>query len=548
MRIILILLSILLASASAFAHEVSSDDGGRACGTARIFENIHKMKGKAAKTTFAKTTNCDPEKYYDKVDSKKTEHFQVFYTTEGPHATFKEFVDTLAYYLESAYTFHTKNLKMLPPKSDSKSYHYQQAVDSNKYAVEVLDIDLLRNGRNVFDAEACGGCYGLTYPISNSDAEKTQLFIDNDFKYTNATSPKEHMSGENNFCLYPKSNTSLVNKITGDIYSEKWNKAIRITAFHELYHACQLRYMDLTRYWTFWFEGSAAGVEKITSPEIKDYIGFISKIYNVQGIDLNSLYDNEPYGMSVLYLYLYNHIQKDFDHNIWENFKKIPADAFDKQLQKYLKAHKIDADSTFHDFTAKLVFSGDRSGAIPSKDWIDEHEKIWPSATMEEADQFSVDLPTFSYKYYWGGYPDISSFKGKASAAVFKDGKAEITPIKTTNEADFIYSNKKAADSIIWIFSHFAEDDYIKTIPTDPTLRAYPTPWRGEGPLCFTPLPRDKKFIEVRNRRGAIVMHIDYEGTTLCIEENELRGKIAPGVYWFRAGNKGKQEKFLIAY
>lgn len=548
MRAILILLSILLASASTFAHEVSSDDGSRTCGTARIFENIHKMKGKAAKTTFAKTTNCDPERYYDKVESKKTEHFQVFYTTEGPHATFEEFVDTLAYYLESAYTFHTKNLKMQPPKGDSKSYHYQQPVEGNRYAVEVLDIDLLRNGRTVFGAETCGGCYGLTYPINNSDAEMTQLFIDNDFKYTTASSRKEYMSGANSLCSYPKSEISLVNQLTGDYYSEKWNIAIRITAFHELYHACQLRYMDFSRYWTFWFEGSAAGVEKITSPEIKDYIGFISKIYNIQGIDLNTIYGNESYGMSVLYLYLYNHVQKDFDHSIWENFKKKPGDTFDKQLQKYLKVQKKDADSTFHDFTTKLAFAGNRSAAIPSKEWVDDHEESWPTVNMDEMEKFTVNLQKFSFKYYWGGYPDISNYKGMASAAVFKDGKAEITPITTTNKADYIYSNQKSADSIIWIFSRFTEDEYIKTLPTDPTLRAYPTPWRGEGPLCFTPLPRDKKFIEVRNRRGAIVLHADYEGTTLCIEENELRGKIAPGVYWFRAGNKGKQEKFLIAY
>lgn len=547
MRLILIFISILLASVITFAHDTANDEG-RTCGTARILENIHKMRGKAAKMSFAKTTNCSAESYYDKVENKKTEHFQIFYTKEGPHATSEKFADTLANYLEKAYTFNTKNLKMLPPKGANKSYHYQQDVDSNLYAVEILDMDLLRNGNYIFGAEACGGCYGLTYPVSNQDVEQTQLFIDNDFIYSNGLSKTEYMSGEKSQCSYPKSNTPQINHVTGENYSENWNKAIRITAFHELYHASQLRYMSTNQYWTFWFEGSASGVEKITTPESKDYLGFISKVFNAQGSNLNMLHDNEPYGMSVLYLYLYNHLQKDFDHNIWENFKKNPDKTFDMQLQKYLSSLKKDADSTFHDFVTKLTFSGDRSSAIPSKEWVDDHEPLWASINMEESDRFAADLPTFSFKYYLGGYPDISDFKGKASAAVFRKGKADIVPIQSTNEADYVYSSNKGADSIIWIFSRFAEDDYIKTIPTNPTLRAYPSPWRGSGPLCFTPLPRDKKFIEIRNRRGALVMHVDYQGVTHCINEDELRGKMAPGVYWFRVGNSGKQEKFLIAY
>lgn len=546
MRTAPILFAFLFASVGAFAHDTLDDS--RICATANLFENIHNMKGKAARTVFSKNTNCTPEKYYDQVETKKTEHFQILFTREGPHATQPEFVDTLATYLEKAYKFHTKELKMLPPKGLSESYHYQQKVDSSLYTVEVLDIDLIRDGQKLFQSSTCGGCYGLTYPTSNSDPEVTQLFIDNDFMYISGASQTEYMSGKYSACSYRKSNVPLANSSSGLDYSKYWAEAIRITAFHELYHACQLRYMDMNLYWTFWFEASATGVEKITNPDITDYIGYLPRAYLLQNMDLNIANNREAYGLSVLYLYLYNHIKKDFDHYIWEGFKKDPEKNFDKQLQAQLKSTKKDADSVFHDFATKLTFAGSRSKAIPSKEWIDEHEKMWPDLNMEKSEKFYANLPTFSFKYYWGGYPDMNKFKGKASAAVFKDGKAEIIPVPITNKADQVYSSAKSADSIIWIFSRFAEDEYIKTVPVNPTLRAYPTPWRGEGSLCFTPLPRDKKFIEIRNRRGAIVLHADYEGTTLCIDESEIRGKMAPGVYWFRAGNDGKMEKFLIAY
>ena len=43
-------------------------------------------------------------------------------------------------------------------------------------------------------------------------------------------------------------------------------------------------------------------------------------------------------------------------------------------------------------------------------------------------------------------------------------------------------------------------------------------------------------------------MQEKYQGTLLCIEENKVREKMVPGVYWFRAGNSGKAEKFMIVY
>ena len=78
-------------------------------------------------------------------------------------------------------------------------------------------------------------------------------------------------------------------------------------------------------------------------------------------------------------------------------------------------------------------------------------------------------------------------------------------------------------------------------------LRAYPTPWRN-GALCFTPLPRDKDYIEIRNRRGNLVKKVKYENHTLCMDEAEVKSLMVPGVYRFRVENSGKLKDFIIVY
>ena len=93
-------------------------------------------------------------------------------------------------------------------------------------------------------------------------------------------------------------------------------------------------------------------------------------------------------------------------------------------------------------------------------------------------------------------------------------------------------------------------DGDVKTLSPamQDTLRAYPIPWRGTSNLCFTPLPESRKFIEIRNGRGDLVLREPYTKTTHCIDADRVRTKMAPGVYRFRAGSSGKMQKFLIVY
>lgn len=543
MRMAVILLGLLLACTGAFAQS-------RTCATSNLFHHKHFNKGPLQasknKALQLRVTNCEPEAYYNKVLSKKTEHFQVFYTQEGPHATQKAFVDSVAVNLERAYKFHVNELGMRKPIGSTKTFHYREKVDDSLYPVEIIDVDLLRRGDSIFWSSTCGKCFGLTLPQSEYNTDTTQLFIDNDFRFVNTTGKRKSMD-DNPECTYIENSLPLTQQLTGEDFSEHWDRAIRITTFHELYHASQLRYLNMFKHMTFWFEASATGVEEIGDPDVNDYFGYVNKTFKKIGTPINYIDDDFSYGMSTLYLYLFTNVNKKFDKEVWNGFAKDPQKTFDIHLANYLSKKELDADSVFHDYAVRLSFSGERSKAVNSKMLIYKDEKDWATINYAKPSVFEPDTSRFLFTYYAGGRPDLTNYKGEASAAIYRKGKATVIPVKTTNTADSIYGTMSLADSTVWIFSRLGEGDYVETLVKDKTLKAYPTPWRG-GSLCFSPLPRDKDYIEVRNRRGAIVMQERYQGTMLCIDESQVRNKMSPGVYWFRAGNSGKAEKFIIIY
>jgi hypothetical protein len=144
----------------------------------------------------------------------------------------------------------------------------------------------------------------------------------------------------------------------------------------------------------------------------------------------------------------------------------------------------------------------------------------------------------------------MSKFVGTASAIAIKPNAYTIRFLPSTNSIDSArteFLRKSSVDSILWVFSRFNEETTIPTHLKDSTLRAYPTPWR-HGALCFTPLPQNKDYIEIRNRRGNLVHKIKYDNYTHCLDESEVKSLMVPGVYRFRAGNSGKLKDFIIVY
>jgi hypothetical protein len=542
MRLLVLFIAIAITLANAY-------NGG--CGTLNVLQNQTKRKHTAYASKAYNSEKCDYDKYYDSVYTIKTEHIQVFYVLKGPHATTKAFADSTAKSMEEAWKFYVSKLQMRAPQGPSITHHFEQKVENGLYPVEIIDIGLIRDYYNDYQ---CSACFGLTIPIEENT--KTQIFMENDFYYgSSQSSSKGAIIVDEDTCYYGKSTIPLRNKAHNYSYTDEWAKAIRLTSFHEFYHAVQLRYLNkIVSSNIFWFEASATGYEEITNPEIDDYFSYLPNFFSDMGVPLSKEVLNNKhkiYGVSTLFLYLYNKVSKDIDKSIWENYSKAPNNPFENQLDAALKKFKLNADSIFHDYSTLLAFSGDRSLFIPQKDWITSDQSQWPSAIFYNEESIKPEVESLAFKFYRTprNYtePDISDYLGKATLVLFNDGKASIHKIQSSKSLDSLAVALSTSDSSMWIFSRLGKSENIPITNKDSSPHAFPVPWK-HGPLCFAPLPRDKKFIEIRNRRGDLVSQEKYDGTSLCLQEDQVKKMMAPGIYRFRVGNKGKTTSFMVIY
>lgn len=548
--IAIVALFLAFIASSAYAYESE-------CGTARVIENLinkRKQPQYYAQTSYfennsesTRTGICTTEDYYDSVYTVETPHFQVMYVLNGPHATTKEFVDSTVAILESAWDFYHNKHKMRTPQSVDVSFHFQKEVKPGLYPIEIIEINQIRD--NLIDGNGCGENFAITYPFDNNGS--SEIFMENDFYVTcsyNTVQDTIFVHGDT--CTYSAKAHPLQNVTHNFSYGDQWAKGLRVTIFHEYYHAIQLGYISSLTNRSFWFEASATGFEEITNPDIDDYFRYIPSFFQSMGSPLSSNFRN--YGASTLFLYLYNKVSHNLDKAIWENYSKNPSKDFEYQIQKALKELKLDADSVFHDYAIRLTFSGNRSADFNEKEWINDDQSEWTIAKFNNSDGISPDIKSLAFDFYRtprssNSAPSLINFIGKASVIIYRDGEANIYNIQNTKSIDSVTSILASSDSSLWIFSRLGDSESIPIANSDAAPHAYPVPWR-QGALCFAPLPRDKKFIEIRNRRGDLVTQEEYDGTSYCLSEDKVKSKMAPGIYRFRVGNKGKTTSFIVVY
>lgn len=520
------------------------------CGTLRYLQHLQESRNISGKaiTKASDATSCGVDAYYNQVLEKKSKHFQIFYTLEGPHRTTKAFVDTLAAQAERAWSLFTEKMGMHTPVGMKSTSYFQQDVEAGYYPIEVMDLDLAYQSNPTYGV-ACHGCYGTTL-FSFMEPSKSQLLIDNDFKFTPQFSGiSASYSKDGKSCSYTVANQELKNKLHGYSYAEKWGKAIQITIIHELYHAVQIQYASPFNLSNFWFEASATGMEEIGAPDVDDYYAYLETFFGFMGTSLDRT--KEDYGAGLFFIYLYNHVDPQMDRYMWEGFSKSQSTSFIEQFTKVSSSKGLSADSLFHDFSTRLSFAGSRSALIDSTFWIDDDEAFWPDfsfAPTRMSSTFPIQLNELSYGFYSGGTPTVDNFEGSSSAILYRGNQAVVKKISSTTSIDFLQREISTnVDSVAWIFSRFSEKKALPQGTVDSTLRAYPVPWR-QGSLCFTALPTKENFIEIRTRRGDLISREKYDNQTYCMDENRVRKLMAPGVYRYRAGSHGKTKDFIVIY
>jgi len=461
------------------------------CGTLSFAENLKNPQ----KRMLAKKQSCVPESSNGTIYQKKTTNFIIYYTNTGPHAVKSlDYIDSLAVYLEQAYTLHRNTIGMKSIAGTQQTYHYSQNVPNGLYPIEVIDIGLLRGYEGEFTQT-----FGLTFPDSKKPKE-TQIIIENDFLYYDGNCSQQPF----------KSSSTGVN------YSVKWDLALKVTIFHELYHAFQAQYFNWLTYDTFWMEASATGAEEIGAPEVNDYISYLPTNFNNPGKSMENLGDMEEYGWAALYLFLYSQIDGRFDSAIWNYFSKYPKDNFAMQLARLADSLGYDAEDVFHEYAKRVFYSGSRANET----------SFWP------------DMPKWPN---WKTNTKIPS--------VLQPGTIDFIKTATEPNTDSVARKSYIMDgsNIVWVLSRLLEKEYVGEAPSV-VSNPQPSVYRSLGAIHFENLPKDAKAVEIRSVNGALLARIerkDGNSSSLSWTPEKIP---APGILYYRILPHGKNKAFIVKY
>ncbi len=536
-RIILVLTCILCSWSPSLA--------GR-CGFTQMAEFQSKHPQGSGRMV-AKEGTCTPGDLYDEVKMDTSRHFRVLYTLKGPHAVLgadrisqarPPFVDSLLQWLEDAWTLHTVTIGMRTPLGSAVSHHYQDERSSDKYPVEIIDMGLMRNSASLVGGP-CEYCYGLTLPDQTTgDYTRSTLLIENDFLSQIAKDPLETFNNGFSTCTYSPSTRPIVNSYDGRNidYSIDWPSALKVTVFHELYHACQVRYQDYLEQYHFWFEASAVGVENLGAPEVNDYFQYLPPIFSSPDNSLlESNNSTRPYGQGIFYQTVAHRFGIQFDPLVWTSLTKAPTSPIENHLDQQFKQNGASGGlpEVFSDHARHLFNAGARSANLSADSVWAEDLASWPELHIVTDTPQSLNLPPFGFQVFlskniplsWGSNPAL-----RKSAIAYKDS------------AFVILSTGFEAVSI--------NDDYLHP---DPVPKAWPNPWRPGNahamiPMCFDPASKDL-VVEIRDAASHLVLNIPKKTLSRCSAGFSLSAdspRLAPGLYYWRGKSERKLHRFLI--
>jgi len=446
-------------------------------------------------------TNCKPaENYYDKVLERRTQNFIIYYTEQGVHAIkTPRYIDSLAKYLEDAYHLHKNVLGMAGIRGKIQTKHYKQSVPLGFYPVEVIDVGLLRDEEGEFS-----DAYGLIPRPYNS--QSTQIVIENDFLYG--------ADCEGNLSTKP-----FISNRTGYNYSDpdKWHLALKVTAYHELYHSFQLfQVIYLTDNNIFWAEASATGVEEIAAPTVDDYINYLMTASPRTIVDSKGGYD-----WASLYLFLYSELGQTFDSAIWKNFGENPRDKFSMQLARYVYSLNKNAEDLFHKYAEFMFFSGQRAQFLPD--------------SLEPVPKALNDFPAWPE---WRVRITVPNYLSPGSFYFFEKKDDRIPTTDSVARLSFL----DFGDSSVWVLSRLLEKEFAPSVPISKEVVAYPNPWNPKAsPLRF----KSPSGVEIRSSTGALVARIKNDGDSLFWQPQKLP---APGILYYRNLPHGKNKVLIVEY
>ncbi|MDB5049364.1 MAG: hypothetical protein JWO30_2435 [Fibrobacteres bacterium] len=470
--------------------------------------------------------------------SDATRDSTVYARLDSAHFPHPVYVRKLQEYFEAARAYYIGTLGMLAPVSGVLSVQYSVSASMNrKFPVDVVDV-------GTADPDFAGETYAVTYPPN-----QLSITFENDFICRTSLDAQGRIHGD-----------SIKSILSGNVvhnYAREWEMGIKVTAFHEFYHAVQFTYIPNPRTYHAWYEISATGMEERNAGEVDDYLQYLPCVlYNHATVPLNSTLQGPcthypMYGQSIFHQYLSKALDSAFDVRVWEQLNRN-GDALKDGLETAFAKYGQSMASLYPDYAAQLLFSGARfkpSGTLFSPDMA-----RWPDVSLDSVDMTAanlhkiITLPALTFgilKVKWGPNAAARLLQAKVASGISRihagPGGSEVEHLQ---ETQFILGAPNDGFQEYYLVlpnPSFTEKATIEIKDQDGVFSAFPNPVRTVSPATlFFSQSRGMAFpaqVRIYAEDGSLVNAMVFQsaGQSLAWNLKDLDNRsVRPGIYYYR--------------
>ncbi len=473
----------------------------------------------------------------------------VFAQLDKRNAPHPIYVTTMLQYFKQAYAYYVGHLGMPKPEARISSQFYFRGLNPlRKFPVDIADL------KNTPFVDPRFDTYGVTIPPDKGSG----MLLENDFLVNTKIDVNGEITGKHLTSSIP--NGPLIHD-----YANEWSLGLKVTCFHEFYHAVQFAYFDPNQI-NIWYETSAVGMEERNAPEVNDYWQYFPDLY----LKLStSMFSYEPesletYGNAAFYLHLTQELGEDFDLTIWSTLKQNGGD-LKAALQQVFKDKNKNFEGVYSQYAAQFLFTGGNfnNPLTPiSPDMVGW--QAFNYFTEINLSSFNptktISLPPLSMTYLKvteansvrRNFLDLS---GASKNAII------LKPNILKSSADFFSQASLGLENTVnntpyyICLANASMDSTLKAtfhqiaLKHDTLLYAFPNPASVKiKEVNFAILPQ-AAAIEILNEAGNKIKDLQFEANTLVWAWNltDNKGKVVrPGTYFYRSN--GSSWKPLLLY
>ncbi len=474
----------------------------------------------------------------------------VYFQLDLMNAPHPIYIRQVEKYFEDARKYYVTILGMKAPVANIYSVQYKITASlPRKFPIDIVDV-------GTADRDFFGETYAVTYP-----PDRLSITFENDFLWDTQLDSQGKILGK-----------SIKSQVSGKVlhdYGEEWELGVKVTAYHEFYHAVQFTYNPRVLSYHAWYEISAVGMEERNAPEVNDYFQYLPCVLkNHDRVALTTMSQGPcshypMYGHGIFHIFLSHALDSTFDVKVWTELSRN-GDVLHSALESCFSKYGKTMGALYSEYTSQLLFSGLRFQQPPNAfsvdipRWGDIAED---SVDMSDATPYrSITLPALTFAVLKISRMDRSIIK-----VLQTRGAKGLTRIHASKDSAIIehlqVSQLTLGDPrpdfqsyyIVIPNPSFTQDLIVEVKEPEASFYAFPNPVHSTPPSAiYFSQAKAMTFpatIQIFGENGAMLRSLDFASSDSSLIW-DLRDNgahlLKPGIYYYRLNSENLKPLVLL--